>query len=242
MPSAPRIAAVTFDAAGTLLEVAEPVGRTYASIAARHGIALAASEVEQRFRTALATAPPLAFPNAAPDAVGDRERAWWKAVVAQAFGPGSHAPGFDGCFAELFAHYAAPDAWRVYADVEPVLGGLRRRGLRLAVISNFDRRLVDLLAGLGLAGFFDEVLPSTIAGVAKPDPEIFRRAVASLGVDAGATLHLGDGVGEDVEGARAAGLVAVFLDRGARRPALAPGVASLTTLTELPALLDAPYP
>ena len=242
MPSALRIAAVTFDAAGTLLEVAQPVGRTYAAIAARHGIPLDATEVEQRFRAALAAAPPLAFPDSEPDALGEHERAWWKAIVAQAFGAGRGAPGFDGCFAELFAHYAAPDAWRVYADVEPVLDRLRRRGLRLAVISNFDRRLVGLLAGLGLAAFFDEVLPSSLAGAAKPASEIFRRAVASLGVEAGATLHVGDGVGEDVDGARAAGLVAVLLDRGARRPPLAPGVASLTTLTELLALLDSPHP
>jgi putative hydrolase of the HAD superfamily len=229
---------VTFDAAGTLFEVAEPVGRTYARIAARHGISLAAAEVEERFRAALATAPPLAFPRAEPQTLAECERGWWKVIVAQAFGPGRHAPGFDACFAELFAHYAAPAAWRVYADVVPVLTRLRHAGLRLAVVSNFDRRLLDILAGLGLGSFFDEVLPSAVAGAAKPDPAIFRRVLASLAVDAAATVHVGDGMREDVEGARAAGLGAVLLDRSARRPAVPSGARTVVTLAGLPALLD----
>ena len=234
-----RIAAVTFDAAGTLFEIAEPVGRTYARIAARHGIALEPTGAEHRFGAALASAPPLAFPHVAAPDLGERERGWWKVVVADAFGAGRHAPGFDAAFAELYVHYTTAAAWRVYADVEPVLAQLRQGGRRLAVVSNFDRRLVALLAELRLAPFFHEVFPSTVAGAAKPDPAIFQGAVTALSVDPGATLHVGDGVREDVEGARAAGLVAVLLDRSERRPPLPSGVRSLTTLADLPTLLDA---
>src|SRR5207302_528021 len=66
---APRLmplGAVTLDAAGTLFEVAEPVGVTYARVAARHGIGVTATELDRAFRAALAGAPPLAFPGASP--------------------------------------------------------------------------------------------------------------------------------------------------------------------------------
>ena len=83
-PGLSRIAAVTFDAAGTLIEVAEPVGETYARIAARYGLRSDAGTIERRFRAAFAAAPPLAFPGADPQSLGERERGWWRPIVAHA--------------------------------------------------------------------------------------------------------------------------------------------------------------
>ena len=57
------------------------------------------------------------------------------------------------------------------------------------------------------------VADSTTAGVAKPDPAIFRLALESLGVPAGDTvLHVGDSLRSDVDGALAAGLQPVHFD------------------------------
>ena len=231
-----RLAAVTLDAAGTLFDVAEPVGVTYSRIAARQGIVLDTGSVERRFRDALAAAPPLAFPGASPTRLADHERAWWYAVARRAFGPAGNVPAFDACFAELFAHYANAGAWRVFPEVAAALGTLRDRGLRLAVVSNFDARLIGLLGALGLGPYVDEVAYSTRAAAAKPDPAIFAAALERLGVDPDRALHVGDGVIADVEGARAAGVHAVLLDRGGRRPSLPAGVPTIATLRELPAL------
>lgn len=233
-----HFAAVILDAAGTLIEVAEPVGSTYARVAARHRIVLEAGEVEQRFRRALETAPPLAFPGADAGTLPALEKGWWRAVAGNAFGAARKHAAFEACFDELFAYYASANAWRVFPDAEPALGALRSRGLRLAVVSNFDRRLVGLLGELGLAAFFDRILPSAAAGAAKPDAAIFHRAIAALGVVPPAALHVGDRLREDVEGAAAAGLVAVLLDRAGQRPSLPPGVRALASLADLPALVD----
>ena len=231
------LAAVTLDGAGTIFDVAEPVGATYARIGAQHGIAIVPDEVEGRFRAALATAPPLAFPGGSPTRLADHERAWWYAIVRRAFGPAAAARRFDACFAELFAHYARPEAWRTFDDVPATLPRLRARGLRLAVVSNFDQRLSGVLEGLGLKQLLDLVVHSSAVGAAKPDPDIFHGALARLGVSAEQTLHAGDGLVTDVEGARAAGLRAVLVDRADRRPVLPAGVARVGTLAELPALL-----
>src|SRR5437870_9124953 len=229
--------AVTLDAGGTLIEVAEPVGATYARVAGRHGIPLDARELERRCREAFAAASPLAFPGVPPTQLAAAEQGWWEAVVRRAFGASAHHPAFSACFAELYGHYARKDAWHVFPDVAPALRALRARGLRLAVLSNFDRRLVTLLADLGLAPLLDHVVHSTAAGAAKPELAAFRTALAILHASAEETLHVGDGLAEDVEGARAAGFHAILLDRSGMREPIAWHVPTIASLTQLPTLV-----
>jgi putative hydrolase of the HAD superfamily len=231
------IEAVTLDAAGTLFTLAEPVGATYAGIAERHGISRPPAEVETRFRAAFRAAPPLACPDPDPARLAACERGWWRRVVRETL-DARDGPDLDACLDELFAYFATPGAWRVPRDVHPALGELRARGIRLAVVSNFDRRLEAILAGLGLAASFDVILPSTVAGAAKPAAAIFARAVAALGVAAAHALHAGDGLREDVTGARAAGLQAVLVDRTGEQN-VPPGVPLVRTLVELLPIVDA---
>jgi len=233
------VRAVTLDAGGTLIEVAEPVGTTYARIAGRHGIHLDAGVLEHRFRAAFAVAPPLAFPGIRPTRLEAAERSWWEAVVRQAFGPCAHHPAFAACFAELYAHYARAAAWRVFPDVLATLRVLRAVPLRLAVLSNFDGRLVTLLVELGLASLVDHVLHSTAAGVAKPDVAFFDAARSVLHTSAVETLHVGDAIAEDVEGAFAAGCHAVLLDRSGLRASSAMPASTIISLTQLPTLVAA---
>ena len=63
---------------------------------------------------------------------------------------------------------------------------------------------------LALPPMFDTVLISDAEGVHKPDPEIFRRALERLGVDAAHACYVGNHPDVDVAGARAAGLRAVW--------------------------------
>lgn len=202
-----------------------------------HGIAAEPGAVERAFRAAFAAAPPLAFPGASPTTRPAHERAWWYAIVRDALGVRRADAAFDACATALFAHYAEAAAWRVFPDVSPALAALRDAGVRLAVVSNFDARLAPLLDALGLAAAFDHVEYSTGAGAAKPDPAIFHAALRAVGVAASDALHVGDTVVDDVEGARAAGLGAVLVDRARRRPALPPDVAVVARLTDVPALL-----
>jgi len=135
--------------------------------------------------------------------------------------------------AELFHRFATPEAWEVFPEVPAVLARLRARGLRLAVVSNWDPRLPDLLESLGLARSFDAIVYSSQVGVEKPDPRIFLSALGRLKVEPAAALHVGDGKVEDAEGAAAAGLHALHLDR---RRGVGKG-GDLHDLTPLPGLL-----
>lgn len=225
------IRAITFDAAGTLIHVAEPVGETYARSFRRAGFEVGAAEVEARFRAAFASAPPLAFPGLDGDALERAERAWWRRIVGSAVaaaGGETDSARLDAAFAELYEGFARGRAWRVAPDAVETLAALDRRGIRLGVVSNFDSRLAGILAEVGLASFFQAIVPSSAAGAAKPDAAIFRAALARLGVEPAEALHVGDDERCDLVGATAAGLRACLLD-----PSRPSGESSIRTLGEI---------
>ena len=211
--STPR--AVLLDAAGTLIDVAGPLGDTYSGLAREFGGDLDPETLTTGFRIAFADTPPMAFPGRTGADLDRAERDWWRAVVDRVTRAAGGVPEFDAYFDRLYAHYASAPAWRVYPEVPDVLQALRERGLRLAVVSNFDTRLPPLLDALGLAAFFDAVVCSGEAGAAKPDGAIFARALAALRVEASEALHVGDSREADYEGARAAGIEALLVDRDA---------------------------
>jgi len=113
----------------------------------------------------------------------------------------------------LRAHHRDANLWRVVdPDATPVLETLRARGFSLAVVSNADGRVEADLERNGLRRHFAAVIDSHVVGVEKPDPAIFRLALAHLGAAPEQAVHVGDMLGPDVRGARSAGMAAVLLD------------------------------
>lgn len=125
--------------------------------------------------------------------------------------------------------------WRkVPAGLVQALQRARAAGLRLGVVSNSEGKLAELLVRVGLMGLLELVVDSGLEGVRKPDPEIFRRALARLAVPPDQALYAGDIPEVDVVGARAAGMEAVLIDTLDHYPAFqdAPRFHSLTALLE----------
>ena len=226
-----QIQAILLDAAGTLMEPAEPVGQTYARIAGRFGRTADPDRLLRAFGAVFQSMPPMAFPAMALEELEARERGWWKTLVRKAAADADAVPeAFDAYFDTLYGHYADPAAWRLYPEIVTCLAQLRERGLAVAVASNFDSRLPGILKGLGIADLAGPVIYSTAAGVAKPEPDIFHQALAALGVDPAQAVHVGDGLEPDYRGALAAGLSALLLVRQGERPAI-PADHQLTDLT-----------
>jgi putative hydrolase of the HAD superfamily len=71
----------------------------------------------------------------------------------------------------------------------------------------------QILARGGIEEFFPTVISSGTEGVAKPDPEIFRRALARHQVTAGETFYVGNLAFTDAQASSAAGLHSVWLNR-----------------------------
>lgn len=205
---------VFLDAAGTLFELAEPVGVTYARIAAAHGVVVEAAAVDHAFRCTWKELPTPVHPENAPPQ--DDDRAWWEELVRGTFekvlGEAVETRWFGELFASLYAHFAQGRAWRLFDDVPPAIEAMHGK-VRMFVVSNFDRRLHAILRGLGIAEFFEAVILSSEVGASKPHARIFQSALRAAGVAPQHCLHAGDEEKADVLGAQAAGLPAMWIRR-----------------------------
>ncbi len=230
------IKAVFFDAAGTLIKPARRVGDSYAVVAKTFGVAVSPPQLSERFRVCFDASAPLAFPGAPATAIDRLERDWWKRLVRKIFEPWEPFERFDDYFTELFDYFARPAAWALFPEVLETLSALRRRGLILGVISNFDSRLIGILNGLGAGQWLDEIVISSRAGHAKPDRRIFAAALARHGLEPNNAAHIGDSEEKDLCGANDAGLKGILVDRnGECTPTTGPRV---TNLKEIFAHLD----
>ena len=96
------IRAVFFDAAGTLFEAREPIGRTYARLARDFGLDAPEDAIAASFRGAFGAAPGLAFGlGLRPDELRRLERKWWRDRVRETFAPLGEFPDFDAYFDAL---------------------------------------------------------------------------------------------------------------------------------------------
>lgn len=205
---------IFFDAAGTLMEVRGSVGEIYGRIASQYGCEAEAEQLQHNFARWFRMQPPMAFPFGTPEAkLLELEKEWWRNLVRAVFADFGAFQHFDQFFDDVFEQFRRCELWRVYEDVIPTLTELKFRGLRLGVISNFDSRLFDLLRDCGLAELFDSVHISTRTGAAKPDAAIFEAALNHHNIEARQAWHVGDSLNEDIEGAEAAGIKAILIER-----------------------------
>jgi HAD superfamily hydrolase (TIGR01549 family) len=135
------------------------------------------------------------------------------------------------------------DGIHVAPGAPAVLRTLRAHGLRLGICSNAPYRPASMreqLVHVGLLPLVDAAVFSSEVGWRKPSPHIFAAALAALGATPELSVHVGDRVREDVDGAHAAGMRAIRLrehhDDGSVS-ALTRADAVLDRLADLPALL-----
>lgn len=206
------IKAILFDAAGTLFFLTKTVGDHYAYVGREVGLNLDAQQLERAFHSAWQQMP------RRPAIDGPREnddKGWWRELVGRVFdqvGPLLSELDRDNFFEIAYEHFAEAGVWQLYPEVPEVLEQLRPR-FQLAVVSNFDGRLRFILQHLGISNYFSYIFISSELGADKPDPEIFRRAVNVMHLDANEVLHVGDDPERDWKAAAAAGLSVFRLDR-----------------------------
>ncbi|MBI2886094.1 MAG: HAD-IA family hydrolase [Chloroflexi bacterium] len=125
-----------------------------------------------------------------------------------------------------------PEMYRAFDDAVPTLVTLRERGYSLAILSNHEWDLPDLVAGLGLAPYFSAIVTSARVGYRKPHPRMYQQALAALGARPEQALMVGDSMASDVAGAERLGMRAVLLDRHGTLGGT-PRVAVISRLTAL---------
>ena len=101
----------------------------------------------------------------------------------------------------------------LYDDVVECLDRLEAMGVQLAVISNWDYSLHRVLRMFGLYERFIVVTASLEEGVEKPDPRLFEITLSRAGFEPKDVLHVGDDPVDDIQGAEAAGIRSIKIDR-----------------------------
>jgi 2-haloacid dehalogenase len=132
-----------------------------------------------------------------------------------------------------------PD-WQAFTEVPAALTEARRRGWRLAILSNTDRDFIEASkARIGVS--FDETVVASEIGSYKPAHRHWKEFFARTGVPREGHVHVAQSHFHDVVPARELGLCTVWINRLGERREPAPD-RELADLAELPDVLDALVP
>jgi len=196
---------VLLDAGGVLLDLDYPFLRRLLQARGRaatlddlsRGEALARVEIQRRVRS------------------GGKVREVWRDYFHILLG---HAKVPGGLHEEIIdTLWEAHDRFGLWTVAIPgalsTVRQLREQGLRLGVVSNAEGQVERDLAAAGYEGLFHTVVDSALVGVEKPDPRIFEIALERIGGKPETCIFMGDVPAVDVEGARAADIAPVLLDR-----------------------------
>ena len=230
--SAPPIRAVFFDVDFTLLRPGPRFeGAGYAEVCASHGVAVDAA----RFEAAVTRALPLLDDHGDPVYSHEVFIRYTAAIIEHMGGQGE---AVTAAATEIYDAWALNHHFDLYDDVHDTLPLLAARGLRLGVISNSHRSLEAFTAHFALDRYVRTHISAHPNRRMKPHASIFEAALADAGVPASQALMVGDSLRADVEGARLAGLHAVWLRRAGDLLVDPPAdVPIIRRLDELPAII-----
>lgn len=134
--------------------------------------------------------------------------------------------------------------WALEEDAIPALQQLRSLGYHLGIISNAgdDDDVQQLARRFGITEYFDFILTSAACSYRKPHPRIFEMALSHWYCPPNEAVMVGDNLDADIRGAQQAGIYGIWISRRAspemeKQEQVQPD-ASLSTLLELPAVLD----
>jgi putative hydrolase of the HAD superfamily len=222
------VRAVVFDAVGTLIMPDPPAPSVYAEVGRKLGSRLAPDVITARFRAAFRAEEEI--DRAAGWRTDEaREERRWRTIVAATL---DDVTDSEVCFRALWDHFVRPAAWRCDPAAGPVLTALARRGLTVAIASNFDRRLRTVVAGLPELAAVGTLVISSELGWRKPAADFFSALVRAVDYTPGEVLLVGDDYENDYVGATAAGLRSVLLDPSGRAGDSVARVADLASLLD----------
>ncbi|MBO6078016.1 MAG: HAD family hydrolase [Bacteroidaceae bacterium] len=106
----------------------------------------------------------------------------------------------DTCYNKVVKHISTVS--------KPVL---ERIHLPMVLVTNFYGNMHTVLSEFGLDNLIKDVIESSVVGVRKPDPEIFRLGVKALGLEPAETVMIGDSPDKDINPAQSIGCKTVWL-------------------------------
>ncbi|AFZ53729.1 HAD-IA family hydrolase [Cyanobacterium aponinum] len=207
---------IFLDAVGTIFGVKNSVGDAYIKISSQYGVIRNCQEINQYFYECFKSSPPLAFKTQNKQEIQQLEYQWWEKIAYDTFAK-ANALGeftdFKAFFAQLYDYFTTAEPWFIYDEVVSCLKKWQNQDIQLAMISNFDTRIYDVLKNLNLATYFQTITISSLTGVAKPHPQIFLKALEKHDCQPQEAWYIGDSKQEDYWGAKSVGMQSFWLNR-----------------------------
>ena len=108
-------------------------------------------------------------------------------------------------------------SWQPFPDTRPALTKARASGLKLVIVSNTDRDIIEhTVKQIGVP--FDDVITAEDCGAYKPADTVFQQALERIGEPPGAVLHVAFGFKYDLPPADRAGMRTAWVNRHAEAP------------------------
>lgn len=202
------IKGITFDAAGTLMTPHPSVGAIYAEVLSKHKVTIQPMALNALFKTTFASAQETTRENLTEDT----EYEFWQNIVWKTVGLYCKNKDFELIFKDIFETFTSAKRWNIPEDALPTLQLLKKRGYRLAMLTNWDKRIRILNTEMGLDLIFESIFISSEIGFEKPDRRIFSHVEKQMGLQPINLLHIGDNPVRDADGAIEAGWNALILD------------------------------
>ena len=228
-----RFSVVFFDAGGTLVDAKPSFPELFASVLRREGHEVSAETISAHWQIVFDRFRAAGEAEELWTTSDERSRRFWHGVYSLFLTEIGLAP--EGLVEAVHGAFTDRRNYGLYDDVLPVLETLREAGLRLGVVSNFERWLDALLEDVGVRSLFDVRVISAFEGVEKPDPRIFRLALERANVEPERAVYVGDLPELDIAPALDVGMYPVLIDRRGRYADVS-GV-RITSMGELPAAL-----
>ena len=219
-----ELKAVLFDVDFTLARPGPELGpEGYVRAGERHGLRLEPARYEAARDAALVDL------RRHPELEHDDE-IWFRFTEQIVRGMGGDADSAYDCAVEITRGWERHENFDLYDDVPATLDGIREAGLRIGLVSNSARDVVEFARHHGLE--VDAGISSFRHGRTKPHASIFRAVLDLLDVEPAHAAMVGDTIADDVEGARAIGMQAILLDREGVNREFEPRIESLNELPE----------
>jgi len=202
-----------FDAVGTLLRPIPDVITAYRQAGLRHGSSLDRQEVAARFKIARrryfnCDTSAEATGSGSLVSSDDIERELWRSLIGDVF---HDVVAADELFQQLWAHFALPESWGLYDDVAECLNCIAVND-QIVIASNFDSRLLAIVAAFSELNCVSEVHCSAAVGFRKPDP-MFYQHVAGTIRDNHTVIMVGDDLQNDCLAPERLAWQGIWLDR-----------------------------
>lgn len=222
--------AIVFDFVGTLVRPKHCVGSVYAHLAREVGIEITAEEARQGFQDAFRLHGRKTYREWSRqdyeqsngfggEPAESLERLRWQTIVEHVFRPHTSHIVPSRLFESLWSHFAAPENWEIFADVEPIWEWLTQTAVRLVIATNFDQRFHAIRRAHELLSSCQHCFVSSAVGHVKPESEFYRAITDALCIPPARLLMVGDDFENDYLGARRCGWQALHLARTGASPA-----------------------